>query len=166
MLQTIRDLFAHMEWADATVWRVALAHDDERLRALLHHLHLTQRAFLDVWTQRDFDFAELQRKRAGLDLMQWARRYYGELAEFVNTLTDASLGREIVMPWAARFIEKPAPVTLAEAMLQVASHSTYHRGQANMRLRELGAEPPLVDYIAWLWLHRPPVQWPENSSGG
>ena len=72
------------------------------------------------------------------------------------------------LPWAAgltkRFGREPAPATLAETAFQVASHSTYHRGQVNTRLRELGAEPPLVDYIAWLWLGRPAAEWADNSN--
>ena len=45
--------------------------------------------------------------------------------------------------------------TLAETALQVAMHSTYHRGQVNARLRQIGGEPPLVDFIAWIWFGRP-----------
>jgi uncharacterized damage-inducible protein DinB len=56
--------------------------------------------------------------------------------------------------------------TLAETMLQVASHSTYHRGQVNARLRELAGEPPLVDYIAWIWFGRPAPEWNAVSPSG
>jgi uncharacterized damage-inducible protein DinB len=42
-------------------------------------------------------------------------------------------------------------------------HSTYHRGQVNARLRELGIEPPLTDYIAWIWFGRPEAEWPALS---
>ncbi len=55
------------------------------------------------------------------------------------------------------------PATLAETVLQITSHTTYHRGQVNMRLRELGAEPPLTDFIAWIWLGRPEAEWEANS---
>jgi len=48
---------------------------------------------------------------------------------------------------------------LAKTAFQVTGHSTCHRGQVNTRLRELGAYPPLVDYIAWLWLGRPAADW-------
>jgi uncharacterized damage-inducible protein DinB len=59
-----------------------------------------------------------------------------------------------------RFGREPVPTTMRETMLQVAMHSTYHRGQVNARLRELGAEPPLTDYIAWLWMGKPAAEWP------
>ena len=48
----LRDLFLHMEWADADVWRAVVAADAARdecpLRGLLLYLHAVQRAFLDV----------------------------------------------------------------------------------------------------------------------
>ena len=69
-----------------------------------------------------------------------------------------------MLPWS-RWIEQaigrpPGPVTLGETVLQALSHSAHHRAQANMRLREIGATPPIVDYIAWLWLERPKPAWP------
>ncbi len=65
----------------------------------------------------------------------------------------------IQIPWSV-FIErktkqKVVPATLEETMLQVASHSTYHRGQINSRFREFGGEPAMVDLIAWVWLGKP-----------
>ena len=67
------------------------------------------------------------------------------------------------MPWVATYEAKLGRTfstpTLGETMLQVASHSTYHRGQVNARLREVGGEPPLVDYIAWIWFGRPEPDW-------
>jgi uncharacterized damage-inducible protein DinB len=55
--------------------------------------------------------------------------------------------------------KKPVNPTVAETMLQVAMHTTYHRGQLNKRLRELGGEPPLIDFIVWIWLGKPKAEW-------
>jgi uncharacterized damage-inducible protein DinB len=68
------------------------------------------------------------------------------------------------VPWQKWVVSaiggEPGPTTKGETMMQVAMHSLYHRAQVNTRLRELGAAPPLVDYIAWLWRKRPAPQWP------
>ena len=48
--------------------------------------------------------------------------------------------------------------------LLTSRHTGHHRAQANSRLRALGAEPPIIDYIAWLWLERPAPAWPEVVS--
>jgi uncharacterized damage-inducible protein DinB len=73
--------------------------------------------------------------------------------------------RPIVMPWIEMFEKrlgrKAETPTFYETLLQVSMHSTYHRGQVNTRLRELGAEPPLTDFIAWVWLGKPAAEWPD-----
>ena len=68
------------------------------------------------------------------------------------------------MTWR-RWVEKtigraPEPTTFGETMLQVSQHSTYHRGQVNARLRELGIDAPLTDFIAWVWQGKPAPEWP------
>lgn len=157
---TLRDLFRHMAWADAVVWTAVhhLGADDKRLRDLLSHLHLTQRAFLDVWTAKSFDGGS-RKEPTFAEVEVIGRAYHRDSAEFMDTLDDASLDQPMNLPWAQRFIKGASGTTLGETMLQITSHSTYHRGQANMRIRELGADPPLVDFIAWLWLGRPDARW-------
>jgi uncharacterized damage-inducible protein DinB len=163
----IRRLFRHMEWADALVWRTVLgceaASSDKAVRDRLHHVHLVQRAFLHVWKGVSFEVGEGE----ALDLAalaRWARTYHEAVAPHVGALDPASLDRVVVLPWAERLTARvgraPAPVTEGEMLLQVAAHSTYHRGQVNARLRELGAEPPLCDFIAWVWYDKPPADWP------
>ena len=155
----LRDLFRHMEWADSTVWKVrTLASDDKRLRELLQHLHGTQRAFLSAWTEKDFERGILADQSLAT-VEQWARDYHRDATEFLDGVGESDLDRVVRLPWAERFAKGATATTFGETMVQITSHSTYHRGQVNMRMRELGAVPPLVDYIAWLWTGRPPAQW-------
>jgi uncharacterized damage-inducible protein DinB len=172
-LDTLRELMRHMEWADASVWRAVLAHppavQDERLRNLLLHLHGVQRAFLAMWTGKALESVMSNPEAVDLVAEEPAvRAYYLELHPAVAAFEDEILQRPIVTPGLSRYEEQmnrrfDAP-TLAETMLQVASHSTYHRGQVNARLRELGGEPPLVDYIAWIWFGRPEPEWSSTVS--
>lgn len=52
-LAELRDLYRHMEWADASVWQAVLKSEaaltDQKLRDYFYHLHLVQRAFLKAW---------------------------------------------------------------------------------------------------------------------
>lgn len=168
----LRELFAHMEWADALVWKAVRTlpggEPDNELRERLLHIHFVQRAFLNVWTAQPMNFPEADEFAALADLEAWARPCYAEARDHLEPLDAVKLSAEAELPWAAgltkRFGREPAAVTLAESAFQVASHSTYHRGQVNTRLRQLGAKPPLVDYIAWLWLGRPGAEWGENPS--
>ena len=166
LLTTIRELFQHMEWADALVWQTVAVSDaaleDEDLRARLLHIHTVQRAFLRIWQERPLN-PSVGNDLGGAALAAWGQEYHQEVAQYLSEMDEADLDRPVTLPWAefiaARIGRQPETPTLGETLLQVASHSGYHRGQVNTRLRELGAEPPLVDFIAWIWLGKPAAQW-------
>lgn len=163
----IRDLFRHMAWADATVWRTILAHEpaqeDQRLRNLLHHLHTVQHAFLRVWRREAMEFPKASEFASLAAIADWGCDYHQRVTDYLKIFDQLPLGEPVVVPWAAGFAkrygrEAQAP-SLAETMLQVNMHSTYHRGQVNARLRDLDGEPPLVDFIAWVWFGKPAAEW-------
>jgi uncharacterized damage-inducible protein DinB len=165
--ELLRELYQHMEWADAKVWQVVPRGNppDDRLFQWLVHIHVVQRAFLHVWTGRNVreafrtlqDFATLE------DVRTWAETYYADAHAFIDRVTVERLRKPVVMPWAAQLAEtlgrRPGTTTLGDTCFQVTSHTTHHRGQVNARLRELGAEPPLVDYIGWVWFGKPVPEW-------
>ena len=167
-LDLLRQLIRHMEWADAEVWRAVLVHEpagnDPRLRELLTHLHLVQRLFLVVWQKQPFDPSRGQPQfTMATDLRNWAQTYYADANRFLDGIDESSLKSEVVMPFVkvmeAQLGRTFAKATLGDTIFQVTSHSTYHRGQVNARLREVGGTPPLVDYIAWIWFGRPVPNW-------
>ena len=170
-LDALKELFLHMEWADATVWRAALAHPpaarDTRLRDLLLHLHNVQRAFLHIWTKQPLDWPTTEDFPDIASVQRWSHPAYAASRQFLDALDPAALGVPLVMPWAAELAKslgrEPGEPTLGETIFQVTSHSTYHRGQVNARLRELGGEPPLVDFIAWVWFDKPAPLWQEAA---
>ncbi|MBI4472433.1 MAG: DinB family protein [Acidobacteria bacterium] len=165
-LNALKDLYQHMEWADATVWTAVLAsgsaQSDQKLRDYFYHLHLVQRAFLRVWRNepRETPYPTFN---DATSLMSWGRSYYIEAVAHLENLTDDQIADAMPLPWAAmveqRLGRAPETTSVGETALQVALHSQYHRGQINARLREVGGEPPLVDYIAWVWLGRPAPKW-------
>jgi uncharacterized damage-inducible protein DinB len=156
-----------MEWADARVWAAVPSEDtdDARLLDLFRHAHGVQYSFLTVWTGGDINalFEHTKQLTRLSQLRTWAREYYGQARAFLDTTSVEHLAQPLTVPWAeqvAQYIGRtPKATTLGETVYQVASHSTYHRGQINAQLRTRGVEPPNVDYIAWLWLGRPPAQW-------
>ncbi|MBZ5553095.1 MAG: hypothetical protein LAO21_10270 [Acidobacteriia bacterium] len=167
-LSTLIDLYQHMEWADAAVWTSVFKSGggpaDTKLKEYFYHLHMVQRAFLRTWRGEPREtpyptFDEVQ------SLMFWGQGYYSEAFAHLGTLSDDKISEPMPVPWATmveRVLGRPAETTtIAETMLQVALHSLYHRGQINARLRQIGGEPPLVDYIAWVWLGRPAANWPD-----
>jgi uncharacterized damage-inducible protein DinB len=167
----LRGLFQHMAWADAALWRAVLgceaARADPGIRRWLHHAHLAQRALVSVCRGEPFDLEAASVPLAMEHLAASVRRYDAEALPFVEGLTAGGLDRPVVLPWATRFAghlgREPFPPALGEALMQVSSHTTHHRAQVSARLRQLGGEPPMTDYIAWIWFGRPAPEWPPET---
>lgn len=168
------DLVRHMEWADATLWGIVLADDgaprDPRVETWLHHVHEVHHAFLGVWRGKAFRPSDPRDFDGPVAIARWGRDAHAQIGVHLGTVNDAAWDSELEIPWAEELTEEwggpIGPVTLRQSVLQLALHTAHHRGQVTARLRELGCEPPLIDFIAWLWRNRPPVMWPALVDGG
>jgi uncharacterized damage-inducible protein DinB len=79
------------------------------------------------------DLAAVQRKWAEVE---------GEQVEFVNRVTNESLERMLTVG--------TTQISLAHLMQHLANHSTYHRGQVALMMRQLAAEPLSTDFAMFL----------------
>jgi uncharacterized damage-inducible protein DinB len=156
----------HMEWADALMWKsvhaVPAAPNDERLIALLHHLHLVQWIYLSIWRREMPAITDRKAYENARAVMDWARPYYAKAAAFIESLDEDALAQAVEFPWADQIAQRygsAGAATLLETFAQILLHTTYHRAQVATRVRELGGEPALTDYIAWIWMGRPRAQW-------
>lgn len=171
----ILPLLRHMEWADALMWRAVLtlppeAQANPELKLWLHHIHLVQRIFLAMWKDAPMtsyntpdDFPDL------VTLAAWARPAYAEAVALVGTMDEPTLDGPQHVAHAERMArdgQRFTPATRGETMVQVAMHTTHHRGQIAMRVRALGGEPALMDYVAWVWRGKPEAQWPDDVTVG
>jgi uncharacterized damage-inducible protein DinB len=161
------ELAKHAEWADAVVWKAVLASEgacrDERIRILLYHVHLVQRAFQQMWRREELQYPEPSAFPDLLTLARWGRDGHHALQAHLASMTEEDLGRELVVPWAdeapdfkAKLVAHPS---VAQTVAQVILHSSHHRGQLNMRLREAGGQAESTDYISWIWQGRQAPDW-------
>ncbi len=159
-----RALLGHAEWSDSVVWKAVLALDqqDAVLRETLHHLHLVQWSYLHIWREEPVKPRELATFPRLSAIRGWACEYYRELTAYLAGLPAGTLSREVRFPWADRVVQQfgsAKPASWTETVVQVAMHSSHHRGQVARRVRELGGESPVSDFIAWIWLGRPGADW-------
>lgn len=66
---------------------------------------------------------------------------------YLASVTDEELGRTVRPNW---FSESKAGITVAQALTQVANHSTDHRAQILAMLHTLGAEGVEQDFLNYL----------------
>jgi len=161
----LKNLFNQMMWADTEVWKKVLrlpaTENDERIKKLLYHLHQVQYAYFFLCDEHPPKIPKSEAFTNLKSIALWGREYQEKMNLFLSSEMTSEMVIEI--PWS-KFMErkigkKIVPATFEEMMLQVASHSTYHRGQINTRFRELGGDPASVDFIVWVWLGKPEVNW-------
>jgi uncharacterized damage-inducible protein DinB len=165
----IYDLFEHMQWADATVWQIVLntagAENDEKIKSKFFHIHMVQQAYLCLWEKLPLKLQDITDFKDLQSVSKWGSEFYKKVYSFLDSLEEKKIESILEIPWIKFFEAKIGKVlnsiNIEESFLQVALHSSYHRGQVNARLRELGGEPPLVDYIFWILQNRPEAKWGE-----
>lgn len=128
-LPSVRDALMHIiggEWGWLTYWKEA-SPGPAFLRELWdrHDTLFNSHAFPDL--------ATVQAKWAEVE---------NEVAEFVANLTADSLEKMLPL--------RQTQVSLALLMQHLANHSTYHRGQIALMMRQLGAEPLATDFHLFL----------------
>lgn len=160
-------LIDHAEWADALVWRAvrevpSAAEPHPRIRFLLHHVHLVQNLYLQIWRGDELTISEAASFPDLGSIQVWGRTFYPAARNYLRSCTPEALELSVTFPWADSLAEQFGtvhPATVSESVLQVSLHSTHHRGQLSTLLRELGGEPPTSDFITWIWLGKPGADW-------
>ena len=73
-------------------------------------------------------------------------------ADLTSALGSVDLQKMITLPRGPKGpFEAPAGMLLLQAVM----HSQHHRGQNASRMRQMGATPPMTDFIIWYALGRP-----------
>lgn len=169
MLEHIKELADHMYWADSIIWEeVMKLHEKEnqkRIKELLYHIHSVQNAYLDIWLKKQFRYLKFSEFKTYNDLADWGFDFHKRFKIFLKDLSQNQLNDKIEIPWT-KLLEKKLkqsfqPSDLSQQIFQVIMHSTYHRGQVNKLIRDADGEPPLTDYIYWLWIGKPAGKWIE-----
>jgi uncharacterized damage-inducible protein DinB len=95
----------------------------------------------DLWTRHNALFSPNAFPDLAAVQLKWAD-VEREQVEFVNRVTNESLGRMLPV--------RTTQISLAHLMQHLANHSTYHRGQVTLMMRQLAAEPLATDFAMFL----------------
>lgn len=143
----LRQLFVYDEWANRRIINSLKENHSEKCRHILAHLLITKQEYLERLTDKDstgFDFwPHLSIAECSL-LNQRLADTYNEL---LNDTDDSSLDA------IARYNTSEGiryENTIRDMLAHVLLHSSIHRGNIILKLREQGVEPPKIDYIIHL----------------
>jgi len=126
---SVRDTLVHIlggEWGWLTYWKEVAPGP----------------AFLkELWDRHDALFHPEKFPSITEVKAKWAE-VEKEQIDFVNGLTNESLGKMLPI--------RSTQMSLANLMQHLANHSTYHRGQVALMMRQLGAKPVATDFHLFL----------------
>ena len=126
---SVRDTFVHIiggEWLWLSYWK-APSHSPEII------VELRAQRDTHIHPNRLPDFASVQ--------LKWAEVEKKQLA-FVSHVTDEGLKTKLPA--------RGMPLELVHLMQHMVNHSTYHRGQISLMMRQLNAEPVATDFHVFL----------------
>ena len=157
----VRTLFAYNDWANARLGAAASALTAEEftrdlnasfgsVRGTLIHIMWGEKRWLQRWLDGSRipdpladQFPDLASVRNSWSQLEAERQ------RFAGELTDDRL--------ASRMTIREQDFSLVELIQHLLNHSTYHRGQVVLLLRQLGQTPPATDYGLFLTEHREPA---------
>jgi len=157
-VDSIRDFFAYNRWANQRLLEAAgelspeeldrdLRGSFQSIKGTLRHLLWGERSWLRYWRDDDFgpDLASTEFPDLPAIVAVW-NALEEEKDVFVRELSDEKLR-------AARSVDEDEYV-LGELIQHALNHSTHHRGQVVMMLRQLGRTPPGTGFRQFLTAHR------------
>ena len=152
-METLRDLARHQAWADGEHWKLLHEHaallEDAEIRKRLNHMLMAMRMLTALARGENVDPSGWKDIEDGKELelaQQKANADAAAALEAIDLEKMIALPRGPRGPW-----EAPAGVLL----LQAITHSQHHRGQNASRMRQLGVNPPMTDFVVWYALGRP-----------
>jgi uncharacterized damage-inducible protein DinB len=160
MIDVLRDLWRYQAWADAQIWKAILkcdaAHDDVLVRERTLHAHQAQEAFLGFAMGEEVDFSRTDGLSSLVEIREYGREVLDRGNRFLDSPDATWVDRIVAPPWPQ---EPPLRFSAGEGLLQAVLHTQHHRGQNATWLRELGVEPPTIDFILWVAGGRPEPDW-------
>ena len=151
--EVLLDIARHQAWADAAHWKMLRDNstllEDAEIRTRLNHM-LTALKMLTTLARGETPDAGGMKEIDSIDELEASlTKAHRDLAA---TLESADLDRMIALPRGPKGpFEAPAGVLLLQAL----THGQHHRGQNAPRMRQLGATPPMTDFVIWYALGRP-----------
>lgn len=146
-VEHLRHLFAYNDWANRRMVVALKQNDSSRSLQILTHLLITEKEYYERLYGKDstgFNFwPELTIDDCGTLAREIAEAYEKLLRRFEEDGLD--VGAKYRTSEGVQHEN-----TFRELLTHVLMHSSIHRGNIMLKLREDGFEPPKIDYIIYL----------------
>ncbi len=147
-IEHLRQLFAYNDWANRRIIAALNENKSEKAQKILAHLLITEKEYFERLYGKDstgFDFwQDLSLEECG-KLARETAESYEKLLRRVEE--EGGLGVTVQYKTSEGVAYEN---TFRELLTHVLFHSSIHRGNIVLKMREEGFAPPKIDYIIYL----------------
>ncbi len=146
-IEHLRELYLYNDWANRRIITALKSDNSEKSRRILAHLLITEQEYFERLYGKDsfgFDFwQDLSLEECGNLARETAERFEKLLRKFDDEGLDLKTRyRTSEGVWYEN--------TFRELLTHVVFHSSIHRGNIILKMREENYAPPKIDYIIYL----------------
>lgn len=146
-IEQLRELFIYNDWANRKIIASLEKNSSEKALKILAHLLVTEKEYFHRLYDKDstgFDFwQDLSLK----DCQRLANEISEKYAKFLESRSEEDLNSKASYKTSEGVSYAN---TLRELLTHVLLHSSIHRGNIIIKLRDEGYVPPKIDYIIYL----------------
>ncbi len=146
-IEHLRQLFAYNDWANRRIIAALNENKSERAQKILAHLLITEKEYFERLYGKDstgFDFwQDLSLKECEKLARETAESY----EKLLRRVEEEGLGVTVQYKTSEGVAYEN---TCRELLTHVLFHSSIHRGNIVLKMREEGFAPPKIDYIIYL----------------
>lgn len=146
-IEHLRELFDYNDWANRRVIHALKANETEKARRILAHLLITEAEYYERLYGKDSTGFDFWQNLSLEECSELARETAERFEQLLKRFDDEGLGQ------IARYKTSegiPHQNSFREILTHVLFHSSIHRGNIILKMREENVEPPKTDYIIYL----------------
>jgi len=146
-IEHLRQLFAYNDWANRRIITALKENKSERARKILAHLLVTEKEYFERLYGKDSTGFDFWQDLYLEDCEKLARETADACEKLLRKFEEESLGGIATYKTSEGIAYKN---TYRELLTHVLVHSSIHRGNIILKMREEGFAPPKIDYIIYL----------------
>ncbi len=146
-VEHLREIFDYNNWANRRIVAALETNKSEKSRQILAHLLVTEQEYYERLYGKDSTGFDFWKNLSAEDCGRLAKETAERFEELLKRLDDEDLGQT-----ASYKTSEGASYTnsFRELLSHVLFHSSIHRGNIILKMREEGFTPPKIDYIIYL----------------
>ena len=146
-VEHLRELFAYNDWANRRIVAALKSSPGEKVRKILAHLLITEKEYYARLYGKDSTGFDFWQDLSLEDCAYLAKENAENYERILKRFDDEGLGQVAKYKTSEGVANQN---TFRELLTHVLFHSSIHRGNIILKMREENYAPPKIDYIIYL----------------